>query len=383
MKIANKIPIAGVLMPPEGKKPGRFSRNGSGTSVWSWGTNLSPNRCAPPNSHLPFHQPKSLQLLLPAIPLLRSPCRSNRAASPGATLPFSLMAPCIAQLGRRSVQPKSAGRLMGACGWCMRLASASVEAVTCANSVNGMAATHRSHVGSACCSIRSRSAQLPYSGKTGVAGSIVELVCSSCVTNGSMCTWSLPASLARPRLHPCFLVPSALILGSRGRSDWPTMPLPQRLVDAQSRCSGCRKALPPRWVCSLRNTAIGRRWISSPREGRLLRAHLHAFFAQIFLCFSHLLFFLLHPPLFFFSLLGTSSCSEGLSLPHLAINSSTGSLRNSWAWRLSLYTRGCLPGRSSGTQCACAGWEEESRLSRDSLVYLYRPRGGAYRANAW
>ena len=105
--------------------------------------------------------------------------------------------------------------------------AATVEAASYANSVSGMAATHRSHVGSACCSIHSRSAQLPYSGKTGVAGSIVEPVCSSCVTNGSMCTWSQPSSLAQPHLHPCFLVPSALILGSRGSSDWPPMPLPQ------------------------------------------------------------------------------------------------------------------------------------------------------------
>lgn len=45
---------------------------------------------------------------------------------------------CAAQLSRRSVQRKSAGREMGACGWCMPLASASVEAVSCESSASGM-----------------------------------------------------------------------------------------------------------------------------------------------------------------------------------------------------------------------------------------------------
>src|SRR6266851_3529083 len=61
---------------------------------------------------------------------------------------------------------------------------------------------------------------------------------------------------------------------------------------------------------------------------------LHAFFVRLFLCFSHLLLFLLYPPPFFFPLVGTSSPSESLLPSHPAISSSTGSLRNSWArWR--------------------------------------------------
>src|SRR5258708_10286186 len=58
---------------------------------------------------------------------------------------------------------------------------------------------------------------------------------------------------------------------------------------------------------------------------------LHAFFVRLFLCFSHLLLFLLYPPPFFFPLVGTSSPSESLPPSHPAISSSTGSLRNSWA----------------------------------------------------
>src|SRR6266700_3109187 len=41
--------------------------------------------------------------------------------------------------------------------------------------------------------------------------------------------------------------------------------------------------------------------------------------------------FLLHPPLFFFPLLGSPSRFEELLPPYLAMSSSTASLRNSWA----------------------------------------------------
>src|SRR6266496_142695 len=111
------------------------------------------------------------------------------------------------------------------------------------------------------------------------------------------------------------------------------MPLSQRLLGARSRCSGYQKPLRPCSVSRPLNTATCRRWVPSPREGGLLRAMPHVFFARLFLCFSHLLSFLLHPPLFFFSLLDILSCSEELSPPYLAISSSTDSLRNSWAWR--------------------------------------------------
>jgi hypothetical protein len=102
---------------------------------------LSLSRYARPSLRLPFHQPKSTQLLPPAMPQPRWPCLSNGVASQGATLLFSLMAPCAVQRSRRSVRPKSAGRRMAACGWCTQLASATVEAVGYANSVSGMAAT--------------------------------------------------------------------------------------------------------------------------------------------------------------------------------------------------------------------------------------------------
>ncbi|WP_236600842.1 hypothetical protein [Ktedonobacter sp. SOSP1-85] len=116
MKIASKIPIAGVLMPLVGKKPGRSSRNGSGTSVWSWDINLSLSRCASLSLPLLFPPPKSPPLLSRAMQQPRWPCRSNWVASRGATLPFSLMALCVAPWDRHCVRPKSAGRLMGACG---------------------------------------------------------------------------------------------------------------------------------------------------------------------------------------------------------------------------------------------------------------------------
>ncbi|BCL79701.1 hypothetical protein ccbrp13_21660 [Ktedonobacteria bacterium brp13] len=112
----------------------------------------------------------------------------------------------------------------------------------------GMAGTPRNHVGSVYCFIPSKLALLPCSGVTGAAGSTVEPVCNSYVTNELTCTWSLSINLTLLRLHRSFLVLNAPISGSRGKSDSHAMRLPQRLVCVRSPSSGCLKALRPRWV---------------------------------------------------------------------------------------------------------------------------------------
>jgi hypothetical protein len=71
------------------------------------------------------------------------------------------MAPCVVRPGKHCLQQKSAGRLMGACGWCTQRVSATVETAGYANSVSGMAGTPRNHVGEVGCFIPSRLARLP------------------------------------------------------------------------------------------------------------------------------------------------------------------------------------------------------------------------------
>lgn len=166
---------------------------------------MRPTACAP------FHPPARQQP--------RWPCLSHTAASLDATVPFRLMAPCVALPGRRSARGKSAERRRGACGWGLRLASATVEAVRDAKRVRGRVAPPRSHARSVCGSIRSRSAQLPCSGTTGVADRSGERACTGCVANGWTCTWGLPLHLAPPPLHPCFLVPTVPMLDAHGKSD--------------------------------------------------------------------------------------------------------------------------------------------------------------------
>src|SRR5260221_1746365 len=97
MKTWSKTRIAGVLTLPAGRKPGRSSRNGSGTCAWSWDISLSLSRCAPP-SLLPLcPRPKSSSLPPRAMASPRLPHPGKLAASLGRTSSSSLTGRCAVQ----------------------------------------------------------------------------------------------------------------------------------------------------------------------------------------------------------------------------------------------------------------------------------------------
>ena len=144
MKIWSKTRIAGVLTLPAGKKPGRSSRNGSGTSVWSWDTSLSLGRRAPPSLLLRCTRPKSSSLPPRAMAGPRLPHPGKLAASPGRTLPSSPTGRCAVQPISHLWHMSGARKPMEACAWSMRPASTVVVPVPCASSVNGMAALPQS-----------------------------------------------------------------------------------------------------------------------------------------------------------------------------------------------------------------------------------------------
>ena len=68
----------------------------------------------------------------------------KRVASPELTFLFSPMEHCAVQQAARSLSRSGGKRLMGACGWCMQPAFATVVPVRCVSSANGMAAPPRS-----------------------------------------------------------------------------------------------------------------------------------------------------------------------------------------------------------------------------------------------
>ena len=132
---------------------------------------------------------------------------------------------------------------MEACASCMERASVVVVPVRCVSNASGRAAKPRSRAKSACCYTHWVSVLNHCSGGIGTAESTDGPACSCCITNGLTYTWSPTARPGKPRLPRCFLVRSGPIIGSRGKSDWHAMPVPQRLLGARSRCSGCQKVL--------------------------------------------------------------------------------------------------------------------------------------------
>jgi hypothetical protein len=108
--------------------------------VWNlravrWGISWLLTRCVPPSllqhSHRSQHKLPLLRALLP----LRWACAGSLAASRVKTLPSSQMAPSVALPGSRWLPMSGAGKPMGACVWCMQVASAIAARVRCASSV--------------------------------------------------------------------------------------------------------------------------------------------------------------------------------------------------------------------------------------------------------
>jgi hypothetical protein len=116
--------------------------------VWNEAPGVGPSarlsiRCAPPSLLLLSHLCKRrLSRLLPLRGMGRQklPCPGNKVASRGKTFPFSRMERSVVPPDSRLWRTSGAGKLMGACAWSMRPASAVVVPVPYANSANGMAA---------------------------------------------------------------------------------------------------------------------------------------------------------------------------------------------------------------------------------------------------
>jgi len=142
-KTWNRTPTAGVVTRPPGRRRGRSSINGCGTSGWNWDIGFILIHCAP-RSLLLLVRWRKRRLSTPPLPYQDMdrqmwPCPGNKDASLVATLPSSRMGRCAVLLGRRFVRTSGARKAMEACAWCMRPASTVAAPVLCASSVNGMA----------------------------------------------------------------------------------------------------------------------------------------------------------------------------------------------------------------------------------------------------
>src|SRR5437764_4845385 len=152
----SKTPTAGVLMRPLDKKPGRLSRNGSGTCAWNWVICLSPLRYARPSLLLPSKRSQRNKGPDKVMASLRLPCPGKRGVSRGRTSPSNPTECCTAQMARRYAQPSSAVTPMAVCACSTVPESASVVAAQSVHSVSGMGRPPPSRVASVSCCILSR-----------------------------------------------------------------------------------------------------------------------------------------------------------------------------------------------------------------------------------
>jgi hypothetical protein len=96
----SKIPIAGAVTPPVGKKHGRSSVNGSGTCAWNWAITCTLILSALPSVHLHTRRRPLLPLLHRALRPPLSPHPGKPVASRAQTLFSSPMGRCAALLER-------------------------------------------------------------------------------------------------------------------------------------------------------------------------------------------------------------------------------------------------------------------------------------------
>jgi hypothetical protein len=185
MKMTNRTRIAGAVMHPLDKKPGKSSFNGSGTYSWNWAIRLSQLRCAPPGLLLPSPLSHRTRLLPRAMLPLRWACPGKRTASLVKTFLSSRMGRGAVPQGRSLLSRSGAGKPMAACVWCMPPAFAVAAPVRCVSSASGMAAPPRNRARSVSCRIRCRWVLLPCSGTPPAAESIDGPACGSCDTSAS------------------------------------------------------------------------------------------------------------------------------------------------------------------------------------------------------
>jgi hypothetical protein len=212
-------------MRPGDRSAGNWSRNGFGTSGWNWGISWNQRPCASPSLLLPSRSRTRRLSCIQPNPLLpldmvhpRRPPPGKRVASPELTFLFSPMEHCAVQQAARSLSRSGGKRLMGACGWCMQPAFATVVPVRCVSSANGMAAPPRSRARSAYSCIRSWLLQSPFFGRIGAEGTIDEPACICCTISGWIFRWHRAVCFPRPRRRQYFLGHGERIFGSRGQS---------------------------------------------------------------------------------------------------------------------------------------------------------------------
>lgn len=151
MKTRSKSRTAGVATQPGGRKLGRSSVSGPGTSAWNWDTSWYLNRCARQNLRLLFHRrTPTFPYLLPAHPLrgmLHLPPRrpGKLAVSQAQTFLFNLMERCGVQQALCWFLMNNAENAMAACGWSIPPAFATVVRVRCVSSANGAGAPRPNH----------------------------------------------------------------------------------------------------------------------------------------------------------------------------------------------------------------------------------------------
>jgi len=146
------------------------------------------------------------------------PTTATRLGKRDTIFLFSPMEHCAVQQAARSPSRSGGKRLMGACGWCMQPAFATVVPVSCVSSANGMAAPPRSRARSAYSCIRSWLLQSPFFGRIGAEGTIDEPACICCTISGWIFRWHRAVCFPRSRRRQYFLGHGERIFGSRGQS---------------------------------------------------------------------------------------------------------------------------------------------------------------------
>lgn len=210
-----------------GRRSGRSTPQGSGSSAWNGAISWFLIRYARPSVLLPLHQHHHARL--PFLGML--PHREVRRGTQGAALDKTLRsrqtARFVVQPSNRWLLTSDAEKPMEAGVWSLWPASTVAVPASCESRGSGMAKQLASHARSACCSIHGSSVPLRFSGVSGSDDVIDGCANHSSIPNGERCgKWSraLPGQI----LHPFFslvrhvrMIVSMFLSGSHGTRGFP------------------------------------------------------------------------------------------------------------------------------------------------------------------
>ena len=230
-------------MPLAGRNVGRSSVNGSGTSGSNWVISLPLSLRVSPRLLLPSPRPPNTPLPHRAMHQPRWPYLSNETASRGETLCFTdgtLRCPAWKALAATN----SAEKAMAVSVSCMQ--DQPVSSLSLATTVSVARQEHPEAASSECAAPSPRC----WLGPSALAGLESEYIDgthqpAASPTGGSRDRTSQPGQARNGAADP-FVGQCVPIIGSRGRSDWRAMPMPQRLAAWDSTCSASPKPLSPR-----------------------------------------------------------------------------------------------------------------------------------------